>query len=220
MQSIHHPGLALLLQANHSLFCHFAATPNCSRSITLPLPHPKLTEIFSEEFCTPSSWLLMDWCLPWSPATWVLLVSNATMLDVCISSNHVDGIYSIRWFVLLSSWPPLLWGAINFLILFWSTNLWPQLEKTICNYPHPEPADSLTKKWNHMERSQSLAFYLGIESKIMVPRTDLGRMAGAGTWWHWSTNISSSWSWRQICCHFTRPRSAEHCCWSSLWLAP
>jgi len=66
------------------------------------------------------------------------------------------------------------------------------LEKTVCSYPHPEPADSLTKKWNHMKRSQSLAFYLGIESKIMVPGTDLGGMAGAGTWWHWSTNISSS----------------------------
>jgi hypothetical protein len=34
-----------------------------------------------------------------------------------------------------------------------------------------------------------LAFYLGIKSKIMVHGTDLGGMAGAGTWWHWSTTF-------------------------------
>jgi hypothetical protein len=38
---VHYPRLALPLQPDHSLLCYFAATPNFSRSITLPLPHPK-----------------------------------------------------------------------------------------------------------------------------------------------------------------------------------
>ncbi len=60
----------------------------------------------------------------------------------------------------------------------------------------------------HMEKSWSFWHFLWA-LKLWWLKTDLGGMPGAGTWWHGSTNISSSGSGRQISCHFMGAKFAS-----------